>query len=224
MSLTWILRPFGMIPLYIHHDSRVRSQWGRYNLPRYMMIIPYMKWKITNVWNHQAVTISYPPLISYHGAQGTSRSSAVAVSLEVPRRRWPRAAKRRRWTSARDAHLTAKRRRRFNHLKTHQKRGNHSDLIWIIWLLYDFIQVLSDDLSSFIMIYINFSVRSFCGLVGDYIFLTLTYMSRLDSENNVGPAVFVQSVAPTGWPCHSACRNVLGEPGVFFEWEHHLYM
>ena len=27
------IRPFGMIPL-INHDSRVWSQWGRYNLPR----------------------------------------------------------------------------------------------------------------------------------------------------------------------------------------------
>jgi hypothetical protein len=35
ISLTWNVGPaMGMIPLYINHHSRVRLQWGHYNLPR----------------------------------------------------------------------------------------------------------------------------------------------------------------------------------------------
>ena len=37
ISLTWIKAHLGMISL-INYDSRVRSQWGRYNLPRYIYI------------------------------------------------------------------------------------------------------------------------------------------------------------------------------------------
>ena len=36
ISLTWIVRPFGDDFPYKNHDSRVRSQWGRYNFPRYI--------------------------------------------------------------------------------------------------------------------------------------------------------------------------------------------
>ena len=34
-SLTWIVRPFGMIIL-TNHDSSEGEQWGRYNSPRYI--------------------------------------------------------------------------------------------------------------------------------------------------------------------------------------------
>ena len=71
----------------------------------------------------------------------------------------------------------------------------------------------------FIIIYHDL-YKLFCSIflrISRWLYLfDIDYMSRLDSENNVGPAVFVQSVAPTGWPCHSACRNCPWRARSFF--------
>ena len=49
-SLTWIVRPFGDDFPDPNHDSRARSQWGRYNLPRYIYIYIYSGSLDPNMW------------------------------------------------------------------------------------------------------------------------------------------------------------------------------
>ena len=66
------------------------------------------------------------------------------------------------------------------------------------------------------MIYINFSVRSFCGLVGDYIFLTLTTWVDWILKTMLAPLSLSNQWLQRGDLVTLHVGIVLGEPGVFF--------
>ena len=72
ISLTWIKAHLGMISL-INYDSRVRSQWGRYNLPRYIYI--YHQFSMEIIWWEYMVSF---PIISY-----TSIFSMVYIYIYI---------------------------------------------------------------------------------------------------------------------------------------------
>ena len=75
-SLTWIVRPFWDDFPNINHDSRVRSQWGRYNFPR----IGWVKSPLMSCWKtsiRNAVTSQTKNIAV------TSRSSLVWTVLHI---------------------------------------------------------------------------------------------------------------------------------------------
>ena len=62
-SLTWIVRPFGD-DSPINYDSRFRSQWGRYNLPRLWMWVS--DWLFSNSLSRWASDVCMPTHHLFH--------------------------------------------------------------------------------------------------------------------------------------------------------------